>query len=251
MTVGADLFVVSFCGRQSGGIAMLSYAIVILLLVIAFLLWSVSNSAKMIVRQLYGIMERIQGFYQDSQAREVSTAADIAEMKMLIKDYASKEFMVRSRDMAYEIAELYVAAGAVPKASDYKSQQPKTTESHAPRPVPEPGWKMSLGTYCEEQANKELKIYLKYEEAARLVPEPTRPGEYWITYKPRPAIREILAIRITIPIAKRKICAKNGRYEFCHSRRKTFGGQFFKCYLPKTSQTLEQNFGDTIRPPLR
>jgi FtsZ-binding cell division protein ZapB len=63
-------------------------------------------------------------------------------------------------------------------------------DSNAPRPTPEPGWKMSLTSYPLSQAERYKKSWGPNTEAIRLIPDSTRPGEYWLTLKPKPKTSE-------------------------------------------------------------
>jgi hypothetical protein len=49
---------------------MLSYVVVLLVVVIVILLWSARNSAKVITRQLYGILETRRGEPQERESRK-------------------------------------------------------------------------------------------------------------------------------------------------------------------------------------
>ena len=53
------------------------------------------------------------------------------------------------------------------------------------RPVPEAGWKLSLGKYSKALAEKERQAHIKAGEEAKLVADPRDPKKYWISYKPK------------------------------------------------------------------
>lgn len=53
------------------------------------------------------------------------------------------------------------------------------------KPVPEPGWKMSLGSYKSAQAEKYKKAWAPSTDGIRLVPDPRDKIRYWVSYKPK------------------------------------------------------------------
>jgi hypothetical protein len=65
---------------------MLAYAIALLVVVITFLLLNIRNSAKIMVRELYDIMDVIRDLYQGSQAKETERAESIKKSNERIED---------------------------------------------------------------------------------------------------------------------------------------------------------------------
>ena len=97
-------------------------------------------------------------------------------------------------------AALTASGGGVPKAPELK-----LTPTLPARPVPEPGWKLSLESYPPARAQKYKKEWGPYDEAIRLIPDPLKKGNYWVSYKPKvvaPAGQKALGPAPKIPFTK-------------------------------------------------